>query len=189
VDQSNTNTKLASSPAAYPHLQPSAVDDLSYDLSNILHQTLSHPSLHPKNLSILKDRKAWICYLDIVVLNDSGNIYDVLFISARAALWDTKVPRTRGVEYVAKSKGRGKTEGGGGDMEKDEEMRSGFETRRMHMESSADFELLDYWDEGGVLAGQEAWPVCVTLNLVRSSLRSVLNDDLRNLLRSHPCTI
>jgi len=118
-------------------------------------------------MSILKRRKAWTCYLDVVVLTDSGNIYDALFISARAALWDTKIPRTRGVEYVAKSKARGKTrEGGGGDIDRDQDVKSVFDTKKAHMEGPMDFELLDYWDEGEVLAGRDTWPVCVTLNLV-----------------------
>ncbi|KIP04195.1 hypothetical protein PHLGIDRAFT_60586, partial [Phlebiopsis gigantea 11061_1 CR5-6] len=31
--------------------------------------------------------------------------------------------------------------------------------------TATDFELPDYWDEGEVLQGREAWPVCVTLNI------------------------
>jgi exosome complex component RRP42 len=47
-------------------------------------------------------------------------------------------------------------------------LKSGFDTRRIEGRSSGamDFELLDYWDEGEDLDGKEAWPVCVTLNLV-----------------------
>jgi len=84
-----------------------------------------------------------------------------MFMAARAALWDTKVPRTRGVEYKAPKGGKGTV--GSDAMEVDETV-SGFDTRQLA--KATDFELHDYWDEGEVLDGREGWPVCVTLNLV-----------------------
>jgi exosome complex component RRP42 len=135
-------------------------------MSTILHQTLSHPSLHPSNLGILPRKKSWLLNLDIVVLADSGNVYDALFMAARAALWDTKVPRTRSVEYRArKGAAKGDKAGGSGDMDLDEDTPSGFDTR--HITNATDFELPDYWDEGEVLEGRDKWPVCITLNAVR----------------------
>jgi hypothetical protein len=135
-------------------------------MTTILHQTLSHPSLHPSNLGILPRKKSWLLNLDIVVLSDSGSIYDVLFMAARAALWDTKVPRTRSVEYKARkgtTTGGAKT-GGSGDMDVDADTTSGFDMR--HITNATDFELSDYWDDGEVLDGRDRWPVCITLNLV-----------------------
>jgi exosome complex component RRP42 len=146
------------------------LDDLAHDLTALLHGTLAHPSLHPSNLAIIPGRKAWLLHLDAVIVSDAGNVLDALFIAARAALWDTKVPRTRAVEYRAgtatggadtKSKG-GRT--GEEEMDVDRPAESGFETRAIS--KAADFELEDYWDEGEVLAGRERWPVSVTLNLV-----------------------
>ena len=95
-----TNQSKDSSPSAYPQLSSNALDDLSYDYTIVLHQTLSHPSLHPSNLSILPRKKSWLLSLDVTILSDEGNAYDVVFMAARAALWDTKVPRTRGVQYA-----------------------------------------------------------------------------------------
>lgn len=155
-----------SSPSAYPHLSTGALDDLQYDYTTLLHQTLSHPSLHPSNLGIIKGKKAWLLSLDLVVLSDSGNVYDALFMAARAALWDTKVPRTRSIEYRANAKGGAQFGGGRADMDVDEDNKSGFDTRQVA--AATDFELEDYWDEGEVLNGREKWPVCVTLNLVRA---------------------
>lgn len=129
-----------------------------------MHQTLSHPSLHPSNLTILAGKKSWLLNLDVVVLADAGNIYDAIFMAARAALWDTKVPRTRSVEYKARKSGFNAK--GTADMDVDEEAPSGFDTRQVS--AAADFELQDYWDEGEILAGRDSWPVCVTLNLVRA---------------------
>ena len=93
-------------------------------------------------------------------------------MAARAALWDTKVPRTRSVGYKArKSKSTTITsaiEGGSGNMDIDEDTVSGFDTRQV--QTATDFELPDYWDEGEVLDGRQHWPVCITLNLVTGKL-------------------
>ncbi len=102
-----------------------------------------------------------------MILADAGNIYDAIFMAARAALWDTKVPRTRSVQYKAHKSGKASA-----DMDVDEEVTSGFDTRQVS--TAADFELQDYWDEGEVLEGRDRWPVCVTLNLVLSSFLSGL---------------
>jgi exosome complex component RRP42 len=156
-----------SSPAAYPQLSNNALEDLQHDLTTIMHTTLAHPSLHPENLKIIPGKKSWLLNLDLVILSDAGNAYDALFMAARAALYDTKVPRTRFVEYKAKK--RGPAGGAGEGMDVDEtagEGTSGFDTRqRKH---AVDFELLDYWDEGEPLDGRQRWPLCVTLNLVRT---------------------
>lgn len=144
-------------------------------MTTILHQTLSHPSLHPPNLAILPGKKSWLLNLDLIVLSDAGNIFDALFMAARAALWDTKVPRTRTVGYRAR---KGKA-GGPGDMDVDETP-SLFETRQINVET--DFELPDYWDEGEVLGGREKWPVCVTLNVVSTTCVFLSNLRTRNLI-------
>lgn len=164
-----TSSLASSSPAAYPHLTQTALDDLQHDLTSILHATLTHPSLHPKNLTILPRKKSWLLHLDLLVLSDAGNTFDALFLAARAALWDTKVPRTRSVEYKAPrstAAGAGaNTTVEGGDMNVDVLAPSGFDTRAQ-VSRATDFELPDYWDEGEILDRRDRWPVCVTLNLV-----------------------
>ncbi|OBZ72768.1 Exosome complex component RRP42 [Grifola frondosa] len=153
-----------SSPSAYPHLSSNALDDLQYDLTMVLQQTLAHPSLHPPNLGILPHKKSWLLNLDIVVLADAGNVVDALFMAARAALWDTKVPQTRPVQYRAWEPAP--SAGDSGDMDVDQGPGgSGLDTR-MLARIAADFELPDYWDEGEVLGGREKWPVCITLNVL-----------------------
>jgi len=144
-----------------------ALDELQYDLTTILHQTLSHPSLHPNNLSILPNKKSWLLSLDLVVLTDSGNVVDALFMAARAALWDTKVPRTRPIQYQTRKYGDTLKNTDAMEVEGVPNITSGFDTRDM-ARAAADFELPDYWDEGEVLDGRDRWPVCVTLNLLPS---------------------
>ncbi|CAL1702364.1 unnamed protein product [Somion occarium] len=150
------------SPAAYPQLSMNALDDLQYDYTTVLHQILSHPSLHPKNLGIIPRRKSWLLNLDLVILSDAGNTYDAMFLAARAALWDTKVPITRAVQYQARTVGetlRAVEES----MDVEGVSPSGFDTRQIPV--AADFELPDYWDEGEPLEGRDLWPVCITLNV------------------------
>lgn len=155
-----------SSPSAYPHLSPNALDDLQYDYTTILHQTLSHPSLHPSNLGILPRKKAWLLNLDITILSDAGNAYDVMFMAARAALWDTKVPRTRSVQYTGRKSAQSAPGEGSMDVDESGLEHSGFDTRQVP--TATDFELPDYWDEGEVLDGRQRWPLCITLNIVRT---------------------
>ncbi|KAI0740492.1 ribosomal protein S5 domain 2-like protein [Earliella scabrosa] len=164
VDGGRVVCSVTCSPSAYPHLSSNALDDLQYDLTVILQQTIGHPSLHPKNLTIIPGKKSWLLNLDAVILADSGNIVDALFMAARAALWDTKVPRTRAVEYRAPDALKMSKTDASMAMEVDEAT-SGFDTRDM-ARTAADFELPDYWDEGEVLHGREKWPICVTLNLL-----------------------
>ncbi|KAI0808027.1 ribosomal protein S5 domain 2-like protein [Fomes fomentarius] len=164
VDGGRIACSVTCSPSAYPHLSSNALDDLQHDLTVILHQTIGHPSLHPQNLTIIPRRKSWLLNLDAVILSDSGNVVDALFMAARAALWDTKVPRTRAVEYRAPEARKLSKEDIPGAMDVDETT-SGFDTRGM-AQTAADFELPDYWDEGEVLHGRDRWPVCVTLNLL-----------------------
>ncbi|KAJ7720836.1 ribosomal protein S5 domain 2-type protein [Mycena metata] len=165
VDGGRIVCTVSCSPSAYPHLSAPALDDLQHDMSTLLHQTLAHPSLHPPNLGILTGKKSWLLNLDCVVLADAGNTYDALFMAARAALWDCKVPRTRAVEYkAAAAPGAQAVESGEMDVDHDAEaQQSGFDTRSIAR--AVDFELPDYWDEGKVLGGRERWPVCVTLNV------------------------
>ncbi|KAK1224078.1 hypothetical protein PQX77_008408 [Marasmius sp. AFHP31] len=166
VDGGRLVCNVSCSPSAYPNLSSGALDDLQHDYTDVINQTLSHPSLHPSNLGILPRKKSWLLSLDIVILADAGNVYDALFMAARAALWDTKVPRTRSIEYKAKKSATiaKNATGGAGDMDVDEDTSSGFDTRKIA--GAIDFELPDYWDEGEVLEGRDRWPVCVSMNMV-----------------------
>ncbi|EIW52788.1 ribosomal protein S5 domain 2-like protein [Trametes versicolor FP-101664 SS1] len=168
VDGGRVVCSVSCSPSAYSHLSSNALDELQHDLTVILQQTISHPSLHPQNLTIIPRKKSWLLNLDAVILADAGNAVDALFMAARAALWDTKVPRTRAVEYNAPEASQvARDSAGAMDVDNREAIPavSGFDTREM-VRTAADFELPDYWDEGEVLQGQEKWPVCVTLNLL-----------------------
>ena len=151
-----------SSPAAYSHLSSNALDDLQHDYTTILHQALSHPTLRPSDLGILPKKKSWLLHLDVTILSDSGNAFDVMFMAARAALWDTKVPRTRSIQYAGRQETRPPDDSM--DVDVNTAGTSGFDTRKVA--TATDFELTDTWDEGEPLEGRDKWPICLTLNIV-----------------------
>ncbi|KAI1788581.1 ribosomal protein S5 domain 2-like protein [Ganoderma leucocontextum] len=186
VDGGRVACSVTCSPSAYPHLSSNALDELQHDLTVILQQAIAHPSLHPSNLTIIPGRRAWLLNLDAVILTDSGNVVDALFMAARAALWDTKVPRTRAVEYQAPAASKIVATKENQDSMDVDQGTSGFDTRDMGR-TAADFELPDYWDEGEVLQGRERWPVCVTLNLLRPIhlLDATLAEEASIPLRLH----
>ena len=173
----------SSSPAAYPSLSSPALDDLQSDLSSLLASVLSHPSLRPKNLVIVPGQKAWVLRLDAIVFSDAGNLVDCLVMACRAALWDTRVPRTKGVAYRVSGKQTGAVQPDGQrqhDDGMDVDVDTGAPAKSLlgtrDANSVADFELEDYWDDGEVLAARDAWPVCVTLNMVCFRLSAHCRD-------------
>ncbi|KAG2040265.1 ribosomal protein S5 domain 2-type protein [Suillus americanus] len=165
VDGGRVVGSVSCSPTAYPLLSPNALDDLQHDMTSVLNATLSHPTIRPKNLGILPGRKSWLLNLDVIVFSDAGNIFDAIFMAARAALWDTKVPRTKSVQYRAKKSDRSDaTQAMDMDVDETAHVGSALDTRQTIQ--VADFELPDYWDEGEPLDGRQTWPVCLTLNLL-----------------------
>ncbi|EJD00493.1 ribosomal protein S5 domain 2-like protein [Fomitiporia mediterranea MF3/22] len=166
VDGGRMVCNVSCSSAAYPSHNHNAIDELQNELTNILHETLSDPTLRPKNLSILHGKKSWLLHLDLLILSDTGNILDALFLAAAAALRDTRVPRTRSVEYRARKEGKlavDRLVSEDATMA-DEGQTSGLDTRAL--QKATDFELEDYWDEGELLQCETPWPLCITLNLV-----------------------
>lgn len=164
------------SPAAYPHLNGNQQDDIQSDLTSILQATFTSNDgststtptfLHQmsETLTILPGRKAWLLNLDAVVLSDGGNVYDVLFMACRAALWNTRVPKTRAVEYRDPTqKGVAGEKTINNDVEMTDLWKSSVQTKKAT--KAADFELEDYWDHGEPLAGRARCPIAITLNLL-----------------------
>ena len=87
-----------SSPAAYLSSFLNLLDDLQSDLTILLDTSseLFHPSHRPTNLVIMPGKKVWAEKLDVVMFADGGNIVDCLVLACCPALWDTKIPHTKG---------------------------------------------------------------------------------------------
>lgn len=71
----------------FPPLDPQA----SYYFTAILSATLTHPSLHRKNLGILLHDDSWL-YLDFSYFPDAHDNFDALFSLVVLHLRDTKAP-------------------------------------------------------------------------------------------------
>jgi exosome complex component RRP42 len=100
--------------------------------------------------------------LEAVIISDSGNVLDALVVASRAALWDLRIPRTKGLDYQP-------AQSAAEEMEVDAAGKDAFKSAIIgprQAKSTVDFELEDYWDGGVPLQGREALPVCITLNLV-----------------------
>ncbi|KZT61701.1 ribosomal protein S5 domain 2-like protein [Calocera cornea HHB12733] len=151
------------SPSAYPQLDRDSLSDLSADLSTLLSTYLT-PIVSTPELLIIPSQLYWQASVDALVLSSSGNVHDTLFAAVRAALWDLRVPRTRGVVY--------EVPGGGDDVAMGEDGGSSVEKAGVldHMRGmkrgAVDFDLVDGADDGTPLEGRSDLPVCVTLNLL-----------------------
>ena len=167
---------ITSSPTAYPNWRDNAIEELQNDLTAILQETLSHPSLIPQNLTILPGRRSWALYLDVLVLSDNGNIFDAISIAAFSALHDTRIPKTRAIELkvldnrlntsVSVDRLAQDTP-----MDVEDRKTSHFDTQKLTR--ATDFELVDYWDDGEPLRCRSgSWPLCITLNIVSVRLIS-----------------
>jgi exosome complex component RRP42 len=105
-----------------------------------------------------------VLYLDAVVISDAENLYDVLFIACRGALWDTLISRNRTVEYQATINTTNQTSKLTNRLE-DEKMSDTWKVAVQTKEAAraADFELEDY---GYPLSAGALFPVAVSLNVV-----------------------
>lgn len=147
-----------------------------------------YPALaHHPQLVILPapQTKVWRVYVDLIILSagtSTGPLYDAVTLAARAALWDLKIPKTRGIAFQSKSKSKQEPSqkeaaaAGSSTMDIDQTemlgmkglLRSGRGGTKAAAGSEVDFELESYWDEGAPLKDREQLPVAITLNLVRS---------------------
>lgn len=131
---------------------------MSEEFSAMLSDVYSHPSLLPSNLVVIPNKKSWTLHLDVLILSDGGNVSDVLFTAALAAMRDCRIPLTRSIQYKAQASIGTQT---------------GLQTR-VNKAEAADFELSDHWDDGIHLDNWHMFPVMITLNIV-SEIRKELN--------------
>ncbi|KAN0063606.1 hypothetical protein ACQY0O_004054 [Thecaphora frezii] len=129
-------------------------------------------------LLIIPRSKHWTLYVDILVTSLSGgNLFDAVFAAIFAALYDTRVPQTRGVAFEAPTAapGAGAFENVKGDLDQmgikgllrsNKEAAQARGTDAEGRSKTVDFELENQQDEGAHLTGREDVPVCVTVNVL-----------------------
>ncbi|EDO34904.1 predicted protein [Nematostella vectensis] len=68
-------------------------DDLAADLMRSLDRTYSNKSaIDLSSLSIIHGQQCWVLYVDTLVLECGGNLYDALSLAVKAALYNTRIP-------------------------------------------------------------------------------------------------
>eukprot|EP00088_Acartia_fossae_P019952 TRINITY_DN21684_c0_g2_i1.p1 TRINITY_DN21684_c0_g2~~TRINITY_DN21684_c0_g2_i1.p1 ORF type:complete len:292 (+),score=28.55 TRINITY_DN21684_c0_g2_i1:38-913(+) len=78
---------------ASPAFEGRGGDNLAADISRVLARSYASPEiLNLKELCILPGKTCWILYVDILVLEVGGNLYDAVSMAVKAALFSTKVP-------------------------------------------------------------------------------------------------
>ncbi|KAL1517595.1 hypothetical protein ABEB36_001336 [Hypothenemus hampei] len=79
---------------ATPDFEGRGGEQLAIELANILTSAYSAPqTLDLRELCILKGEKCWKLYVDILVLECGGNLYDAISLAVKAALFNTQVPK------------------------------------------------------------------------------------------------
>ncbi len=69
-------------------------EELAIEISNFLKITYSSPfSFDLKSLCILPKHQCWKLYVDILILQCAGNLYDAISLAVKCALYNLRIPR------------------------------------------------------------------------------------------------
>lgn len=80
-------------PLSSPEFEGGPPDEQSIELARVVDRGIRESkAIDTKKLCIKKGEKVWMMSVDIVTINDSGNLIDASAIAALAALKDTKFP-------------------------------------------------------------------------------------------------
>lgn len=78
---------------ATPEFEGRGGEELATEISNCLTQAYDHQScLDLRALSIINRDQCWILYVDILLLECGGNLFDAVSIAVKAALFNSKIP-------------------------------------------------------------------------------------------------
>ncbi|CAH0546206.1 unnamed protein product [Brassicogethes aeneus] len=83
---------------ATPDFEGRGGEDLAIELSNSLSTAYqSSRAFDLSKLCILKGRKCWKIYVDILLLECGGNLFDAVSLAVKAALWNAQLPLVKSV--------------------------------------------------------------------------------------------
>lgn len=69
-------------------------EDLAGEISNCLRLTYTAPhAFDLKSLCILPKHQCWKLYVDILILQCAGNLYDAISLAVKSALYNIRIPR------------------------------------------------------------------------------------------------
>uniref|UniRef100_A0A1A9Z5L6 Ribosomal RNA-processing protein 42 n=1 Tax=Glossina pallidipes TaxID=7398 RepID=A0A1A9Z5L6_GLOPL len=81
-------------PNAAPEFEGRGGEELALELADTLANAYeSSLAFDLKDLCILAGQQCWKLYVDILILECGGNLFDAVSLAAKAALYNTKIPR------------------------------------------------------------------------------------------------
>ncbi|XP_005796483.1 exosome complex component RRP42 [Xiphophorus maculatus] len=79
---------------ATPEFEGRGGEELGTELSNTLYKVFNNQhSLDLKSLCISPGEHCWVLYVDVLLLQCDGNLYDAISVAIKAALFNTKIPK------------------------------------------------------------------------------------------------
>ncbi|KFP84393.1 PREDICTED: exosome complex component RRP42, partial [Acanthisitta chloris] len=93
------------SSSATPEFEGRGGEELGIDIANTLYRVFScENSVDLKSLCINPREHCWVLYIDVLVLECGGNIFDAISIAVKAALFNTRIPKVHVLEDEEGSK-------------------------------------------------------------------------------------
>ncbi|NXV79072.1 EXOS7 protein, partial [Atlantisia rogersi] len=90
---------------ASPEFEGRGGEELGSELANTLYRVFSSDkSIDLKSLCINPRENCWILYVDVLLLECDGNLFDAISLAVKAALFNTRVPKVRVLEDEEGSK-------------------------------------------------------------------------------------
>lgn len=81
---------------ATPVFEGRGGESLALEISNTLAKAYSSPLVFDlKRLSILRHQQCWKLYVDVLILECGGNLFDTVSMAVKAALFNTRIPKVK----------------------------------------------------------------------------------------------
>lgn len=82
------------SAVATPEFEGKGGEDLATEIANTLSRSYqSSSTIDLKILCILPHKKCWKMYIDVLILQCGGNLFDAIGVAVKAALYSTEIPK------------------------------------------------------------------------------------------------
>jgi len=98
-DQGILQVHVECLPSASPEFEGRGAEELNATLAAALNNLIRNSfAIDWRTLCITPGKQCWIAYVDCLVLDSSGNLFDALAIGVKAALFNTKIPKIEVIE-------------------------------------------------------------------------------------------